>query len=218
MGKVLGVRWLDTAFFLCVRSCSEERVCATAGSGLRRPKKESGVEPPHSKGRSSAAPLQNLDCGAEVAGGEVVERLETANQLDAGYTTLAVERAQKVGGGALALAGVAFAAARDQVAVRVGTEMGAGYDVIEALHLGADAAEAVKADAPFAGMDGLAELGSSHKVDFLEVAPGRRRNGHVCVGSAWASARNLFRQPHLHDVASFAALDQPQGAVLHEPA
>jgi len=38
------------------------------------------------------------------------------------------------------------------------------------------------------------------------------------VGSAWASAGNLFRQPHVHDVAGFAALDQPQCAVLYEPA
>jgi len=144
--------------------------------------------------------------------------LETANQLGAGYTALTIEGAQKVRGGALAFAGVAFATARDQVAVRVGTEQGAGYDVIEALHLRADAAETVKADAPFAGMDGLAELGGAHKIDFLEVAAVRRRDGHVCVGSAWANARNLFRQANAHHVARFAALDQPQCAVLHEPA
>ncbi len=155
---------------------------------------------------------------AEVAGGEVVEGLETANQLGAGYTALPVERAQKVGGGALALAGVAFAAARDQVAVRVGAELGAGYDVVEALHLRADAAEAVKADAPFAGVDGLAELRGAHKIDFLEVAAARRGNGHARLGSASESAGNLFGQPNVHHVARFAALDQPQGAVLYEPA
>jgi len=140
--------------------------------------------------------------------------LETANQLGAGYTALTIEGAQKVGGGALAFAGVAFATARDQVAVRVRTELGAGYDVIEALHLRADAAETVKADAPFAGVDGLAELGSAHKIDFLKVAV-RRGNGRVCLGCASASARNLFRQANVHHVARFAALDQPQGAVLH---
>ena len=148
-----------------------------------------------------------LQGGAEVAGGEVVERLETANQLDAGYTALPVEGAQKVGGEALAFAGVAFPAARDQVAVRVGTELGAGYDVVEALHLRADAAEAVKADAAFAGMDGLAELGGAHKIDFLEVAAVRRGNGRACLGCASASAGNLFRQANVHHVARFAALD-----------
>ncbi len=145
--------------------------------------------------------------GAEVAGGEVVEGLETANQLGAGYTALTVEGAQKVGGGALALAGVAFATARDQVAVRVGTELGAGYDVVDAVHFRADAAEAVKADAPFAGMDGLAEFGGAHKVDFLEVAALRRGNGRACLGSASASAGNLFRQANVHHMARFAALD-----------
>src|SRR6266850_1748997 len=122
--------------------------------------------------------------GAEVAGGEVGERLEGANQLGAGNTALPVERAQKVGSGALAFAGVAFETARNQVAARVGTELGAGYDVVEALHLGADAAEAVEADAPFAGVDGLAEIGCSHEIDFLEVAGVRRGNGHACLGSA----------------------------------
>ncbi len=155
---------------------------------------------------------------AEVAGGEIVERLETANQLGAGYTALTVERAQKIGGGALALAGVAFEAARDQVAVGVGTELGAGYDVVEALHLRADAAQAVKADASFAGVDGLAKLGGSHKIGFLEVAAVRSGNGDLRLGSASASAGNLFRQPNLHHVTRLAALDQPQCAVLYEPA
>jgi len=144
--------------------------------------------------------------------------LETANQLGAGYTALTIEGAQKVGGGALAFAGVAFATARDQVAVRVRTELGAGYDVIEALHLRADAAETVKADAPFAGVDGLAEFGGAHEIDFLEVAAVRRGNGHACLGSASASARNLLRQANVHHVARFTALDQPQGAVLYESA
>jgi hypothetical protein len=154
--------------------------------------------------------------GAELAGGEVVERLETANQLDAGYTAFTVEGAQKVGGRALALAGVAFPAARDQVAVRVGTELGARYDVVEALYFLADAAEAVKADAPFAGMNGPAVLGSAHKIDFLEVTAGGRRNGRERLGSA-SSAGNLFRKPNVHHVTGFAALDQTQCAVLHEP-
>jgi len=87
--------------------------------------------------------------------------------------------------------------------------------VIEALHLRADAAQAVKADAPFAGVDGLAELRGPHKIDFLEVAAVRRGNGRACLGCASASAGNLFRQPNVHHVARFAALDQPQGSVLH---
>jgi hypothetical protein len=62
--------------------------------------------------------------------------------------------------------------------------LGAGYDVVEALHLRADAAEAVKADTPFAGVDGLAELGRAHKIDFLDVAAVRRGNGHASLGSA----------------------------------
>jgi hypothetical protein len=156
--------------------------------------------------------------GAELAGGEIVERLETANQFGADDAAFTVEGAQEVGGGALALAGVAFAAARDQVAVGVGAELGAGYDVVEALEVRADVAEAVKADAAFASVDGLAKFGGAHKIGFLEVAAGGRRNGRARLGSASESAGNLFRQPNVHHVARFAALDQTQGAVLHEPA
>lgn len=96
--------------------------------------------------------------------------------------------------------------------------MGAGYDVVEALHLRADMAEAVKADAPFACVDGLAEFGGAHKVSFLEVAAARRGDGRAGLGSPSAGARNLFGQPNVHHVARFAALDQPQGTVLHEAA
>lgn len=96
--------------------------------------------------------------------------------------------------------------------------MGAGYNVVEALHLRADMAEAVKADAPFARVDGLAELGGAHKIGFFEIAAVRRGNGHACLGSPSAGARNLFGQPNVHHVARFAALDQPQGTVLHEAA
>jgi hypothetical protein len=155
--------------------------------------------------------------GAELAGGQGVERLETANQIDPSYTAFTVERAQEVGGRALALAGVALPAARDQVAVRVGAEPGAGYDVVEALDFLAGAAEAVKADTPFAGVDGPAVLGSAHKIDFLEVAALRRGNARARLGSA-SSAGNLFRKPNVHHVSGFAALDQSQCAVLHEPA
>ena len=118
---------------------------------------------------------------------------------------------------ALTFTGVAFAARRDQVAVSVGTELGARYDVVEALHLRIDETETVKADAPFAGMDGPSVLGSAHKIDFLEVAAVRRRNGRARFGSASESAGNLFRKPNVHHVTGFAALDQTQCAVLHEP-
>src|SRR5207248_522243 len=48
-----GVRWPDTAFFRWP-ACPFERIRCRPGrvAGMKsRPKKESGVEPPHSKGR-----------------------------------------------------------------------------------------------------------------------------------------------------------------------
>jgi len=165
----------------------------------------------------------NLSCivetgRAELAGGEVLERLEATNQLGADYTAFTVERAQKVAGRALSLARVAFQAARDEVAVRVGTQLGTGYDVVEALHLRADTAKAIKADAGFTGVDGPAQGACSHEIDFLEVAGVRRADSRACRYFVQASARNLFRQPYVYDVARFAALNQTQCAVLDEPA
>ncbi len=155
---------------------------------------------------------------AEVAGGEVLERLEAANELGADYTAFTVEQAQKVVCRALSLARVAFQAARDQVAVRVGTQLGAGYDVVEALHLRADTAKAIKADAALTGVDGLAQGGCSHEIDFLQVFGVRRADSLACRYFVQASARNLFRELYVHHVARFAALDQTQCTVLYEPA
>jgi hypothetical protein len=97
--------------------------------------------------------------------------------------------------------------------------------VVEALHFRADTAKAVKADASLAGVDGLTEFGGAHEIEFLEVAAGRRRNSGECLDFASPTesgqapaAGNFLREPHVHHVARFAAVDQTQRAVLHEPA
>jgi hypothetical protein len=68
------------------RKDAEKAAAGLPHSKCRAPTPESGDEPPHSKGAQPAAAgaVQNLECWAEVAGGEVVERLEAANQFGAG--------------------------------------------------------------------------------------------------------------------------------------
>jgi hypothetical protein len=58
--------------------------------------------------------------------------------------------------------------------------LGARYDVVEALHLRADTAKAIKADAAFAGVDVLAQGACSHEIDFLQVAGVRRADRRAC--------------------------------------
>lgn len=144
---------------------------------------------------------------AELAGGEVLERLEAANQLGADSRLP----------GALPCVSC-IPGSSDQVAVRVGPQLGAGYDVVEALHLRADTAKAIKAEAAFTGVDGLAQCACSHEIDFLQVVGVRRADSRACRYFVQASARNLFRQPYVYHVARFASLNQTQCAVLDEPA
>jgi hypothetical protein len=56
---------------------------------------------------------------AELAGGEGVEGAETGGEFGGGEVALAVEAAEKIGGGGFPFLGVAFHATGDQVAVGI---------------------------------------------------------------------------------------------------
>src|SRR6267142_3178229 len=67
-----------------------------------------------------AAPLQRLRQGrAELAGGEGVEGAEAGGEFGGGQAALTVEAAEKIVGGLFSFLGVAFHAARDQIAVGI---------------------------------------------------------------------------------------------------
>jgi hypothetical protein len=57
--------------------------------------------------------------------------------------------------------------------------LGAGYDVVKALHFRGDAAKAIKADAAFPGVDGQAQGACSHEIDFLQVVGERRADSRA---------------------------------------
>src|SRR5216684_2743655 len=94
---------------------------------------------------------------AELACGEVFQGAKTAVEFGGRQAALAVESAQKVRDRTVALARVAFDAAGNQVAVRIASEAHAGHDVVEAPHVSGSAAEAVKASAAFAIVNGSAK-------------------------------------------------------------
>src|SRR6266581_1742194 len=93
----------------------------------------------------------------EVACGEIFQGAKTAVEFGGREAPQAVEIAQKIRGWTVALAGIAFETAGNQVAVGIASGARAWDDMVEALHVGGSAAEAVKAGAAFAMVNGFAQ-------------------------------------------------------------
>lgn len=154
---------------------------------------------------------------AEFAGDEGVEGAEAVGKFVRGQAALAMEEAEKIGGRATALEGVAFDAAGDEVAVGIVLDFHARDDVIEAAHLGGEPALTIEAPAAFAGMDGAAQSAVLEEVQLLEgvSANGDQRTGGEPAG---ANGGNFRGQAHVHNVARDAALDENQDAARDEAA
>src|SRR5260370_33798848 len=105
-------------------------------------------------GAQHAAPLHGWELRGELACGEIFQGAEARVEFGGRQAPQAVESAQKIRRGTVALARVAFETAGNQVAVGIASEAHAGHDVVEALHMSGSAAEAVKAGAAFAVVDG----------------------------------------------------------------
>jgi len=123
---------------------------------------------------------------AEFASGETIEGAEAVVEFGAGEAALAIEEAEEVGGGRGAFSGIAFNAARDQVAVGVGAQADSGHDVIEALHAGSERAEAVEAAAALAGVDGAAKHLVLQEIDGVQ----RERLGAIAGAKEVGSRRS----------------------------
>ena len=93
----------------------------------------------------------------ELAGSEGVEGAETVVEFGGGQAALAVEPAEKIGGGTLAFERIAFETRGNQVAIGVASGPDAGHDVVEAVNARVGAAETIKTMAAFAEVDGLAQ-------------------------------------------------------------
>lgn len=91
----------------------------------------------------------------ELACGEGIYGAEAAIELGIGQAALAIESAEKVLGADHPFRGIAFHASGDKVAVRIASRANARHDMIEAPHARAELAQTIKAEAAFAGMNGL---------------------------------------------------------------
>jgi len=156
------------------------------------------------------------DGRGELAGSEGVEGAETAVEFGDGQAALAVEPAEKIGGGTLAFERIAFEAGGDQVAIGVAPRPGAGHDVVEALDARVGAAQTIKTKAAFAEVDGLAQGAGLEEVEVFQVGGLRVAvraadgDGARHGGQAGTKAANLIGQEHANDVAGFAATDQAE--------
>jgi hypothetical protein len=157
-----------------------------------------------------------VDGRGELAGGEGVEGAETGVEFGSGQATLAVEPAEKIGGGTLSFERIAFEAGGNQVAIGVVTGPGTGHDVVEALDARVGTAQTIETMAAFAEVDGLAQGAGLEEVEVFEVSGLRLAGGAVdgdgaCYrGQAGAKAANLIGQAHTDDVAGFAATDEAE--------
>src|SRR6266571_8692889 len=118
---------------------------------------------------------------AELACGEIFQGAKASVEFGGRQAPLAVESAQKIRDRTVALARVALDTAGNQVAVGIASQAHAGHDVVEALHVSGSAAEAVKASAAFAIVNGFAE-----RPAFQEIRGFERRG------------RRLSRGPQFH--------------------
>src|SRR5260370_24018115 len=157
------------------------------------------------------------DGRGELAGSEGVEGAKAGVEFGEGQATLAVEPAEKIGGGTLAFERIAFETGRNQVAIGVVPGPGAGHDVVEALDARVGAAQTIKTMAAFAEVDGLAQGSGLEAVELFQVGALRRAGGtgdgdgsrhggqarHR--GQAGAKAANLVGPAHRDDGAGFAA-------------
>ena len=105
----------------------------------------------------------------ELAGSEGVEGAETGVEFRGGQAALAVEPAEKIGGGTLSFERIAFEAGGNQVAIGVAPRTDAGHDVVKALDARIGAAQTIKAMAAFAEGDGLAQGAGLEEVEGFEV-------------------------------------------------
>src|SRR6266704_758440 len=160
----------------------------------------------------------------EFACGEIFQGAKTAVEFGGREAPQAVESAQKIRDRTVALARVAFDTAGSEVAVGIASEAHAWDDMVEALHVGGSAAEAVKAGAAFAIVNGFAERPSTQEIRGFEGRgrrlPGGARGsrGQCRAIFARAEGADLLGQAHLDEVAGFAAFEQAQRPRLIEAA
>ena len=152
----------------------------------------------------------------EFAGGEVFKGLEAAGEFFGGEAAVAIESAEKIGSGARAFFRIAMHTAGNEVAVGIAPGLDLRHDMVNALNARVHAAQAIKAEAAFARVDGLAQRFGAQEVRFFQIEVGNLWSGFASFGRFGTGEGDLFRQTDFDDVAGFAALDEAENAVVHE--
>jgi hypothetical protein len=158
-------------------------------------------------------------CGegrGELSGGEGVEGAEAGGEFGVGDAAVAVEPAEEVFGGGLALFRVAIATARDKVAVGVAPRLGLRDDMVDGAYEDSKVAQAVKAEATLARVDGPAQSLVFEEIGVRDARserqPGRAADS-VDIGTDGA---NLLGQTDHDHVTDLVAFDQSQDAEIEE--
>src|SRR5580693_9189031 len=163
-----------------------------------------------------ASPLKNLR--PQLAGGEGLQGTKASDQFPCRQTPLAVEPANIISRGALPLPGVAFQAARNEVAERIAPRLHARHDMVQRARPTGDAAQTIKAHASFARVDRLAPCAGVQEIQVVESGAGRQPGRAAGAYSVAAHGRDLVGQPHLDHVTLAAAVEQSKNAVIDKPA
>src|SRR5216684_2407754 len=179
---------------------------------------ESSMPSATMEGGDLKSPLQRR---GELACGKIFQGAKASVEFGGRQAPQAVEGAQKIRGGTVTLARVAFETAGNQVAVGIASQAHAWHDVVEAPHVRGIAAKAVKARPAFAIVNGFAERPGFQEIRAFE---GRGRGlpgglcGHQRAIFARADRADLLRQAHLSQMAALAAFEHAQSPQLIEPA
>jgi hypothetical protein len=152
----------------------------------------------------------------ELAGGEGVEGAEAGGEFGVGEAACAVEPAEEVLGGGLALFRVAIATARNEVAVGIAPRLNLGHDMVDGAYEDGEAAQTVKAEATLSRVDGLAQSFVFEEIGVRDAGGERQPGGAAGGGDIGADGANLLRQADHDHVADLVAFDQAQDAEIEE--
>src|SRR5260370_15469342 len=156
---------------------------------------------------------------AQFAGGEGVESAEAASEFGVAQAALAIKAAEKVDAGEFSFLGIAFHAARDQIAVRIACELRLGHNVVQVASLGHKLTQAIKATATLSCVDGPPEGCGLQEILSLGIDGGEKTERDGATGSIrpiGACSKDLVRQEHLNHMSGFAALHKAQEATRDE--
>jgi hypothetical protein len=122
-------------------------------------------------------------------GSQIFQGAEAGAQLVVAQAVLAIERSQKLLGGAFPLLPVAIHAARHQVPIEIAAGLRPRHNMVNAPSFACDWAQTIKAVAALAGVNGLAQRPRSQEILLSEVEKRRMPRGLADRPRSWWRVR-----------------------------